>query len=53
VREAHPDLPVHVYEAGHGFNRDVGEHYAPDAAHLARLRTLKLFHRAAGAKGEV
>jgi carboxymethylenebutenolidase len=53
VAAAHPDLPVHVYDAGHGFNRDVGDHYSPDAAHLARLRTLQLFHRAAGAKGEV
>ncbi len=53
VAAAHPDLPVHLYDAGHGFNRDVGDHYAPDAASLARLRTLQLFHRAAGAKGEV
>jgi carboxymethylenebutenolidase len=49
----HPDLPVHLYDAGHGFNRDVGDHYQPDAAHLARLRTLQLFHRASGVKGEV
>jgi carboxymethylenebutenolidase len=53
VREAHPDLPVHLYGAGHAFNRDVGDHYNPDAAHLARLRTLQLFHRASGVKGEV
>lgn len=53
VVAAHPDLPVHLYDAGHGFNRDVGEHYNVDAAHLARLRTLQLFHRAAGARGEV
>lgn len=53
VTAAHPDLPVHLYDAGHGFNRDVGDHYQPDAAHLARLRTLQLFHRASGVKGEV
>ncbi len=53
VVEAHPDLPVHLYDAGHGFNRDVGDHYSPDAAHLARLRTLQLFHRASGVRGEV
>jgi carboxymethylenebutenolidase len=52
VAAAHPDLPVHLYDAGHGFNRDVGDHYSPDAAHLARLRTLQLFHRASGVKGE-
>jgi hypothetical protein len=27
--------------------------YDADAAHLARLRTLQLFHRTAGARGEV
>jgi carboxymethylenebutenolidase len=53
IAQAHPDLPIHLYDAGHGFNRDVGDHYAPEAAHLARLRTLQLFHRAAGGKGEV
>ena len=53
VAAAHPDLPVHLYDAGHGFNRDVGDHYQADAAHLARLRTLQLFHRASGVKGEV
>ena len=54
VRAAHPDLPVHVYAAGHAFNRDGDpEHHVADAARLARLRTLQLFHRAAGAKGEV
>jgi carboxymethylenebutenolidase len=53
VAAAHPDLPIHLYDAGHGFNRDVGDHYNPDAAHLARLRTLQLFHRASGVKGEV
>ncbi len=53
VSAAHPDLPIHLYDGGHGFNRDVGDHYQPDAAHLARLRTLQLFHRASGVKGEV
>ncbi len=53
VAAAHPDLPIHLYDGGHGFNRDVGDHYQPDAAHLARLRTLQLFHRASGVKGEV
>ena len=53
VAAAHPELPVHLYDAGHGFNRDVGDHYRADAAHLARLRTLQLFHRASGVRGEV
>lgn len=54
VRAAHPDLALHTYDTGHAFNRDGDPaHYVEDAAHLARLRTLQLFHRAAGAKGEV
>ena len=53
VMAAHPDLPVHLYDAGHGFNRDVGDHFQADAAHLERLRTLQLFHRASGVRGEV
>jgi carboxymethylenebutenolidase len=52
VREAHPDIPLHLYDAGHGFNCDEREAFSADAASLARLRTLQLFHRAAGAKGE-
>ena len=49
VRERHPDLPVHVYDAGHGFVSDRGDH-DPGAARLARLRTLAVFHRAAGGR---
>jgi carboxymethylenebutenolidase len=53
VREAHPDIPLHVYPAGHAFNNaDRPEHHAPDASHLARLRTLQLFHRASGVRAE-
>lgn len=53
VRAAYPDLPVWLYEAGHGFMSKERPDYVPDAAHLARLRTLQLFHRAAGQKGEM
>ena len=53
VREAHPDLPVYVYDAGHGFVSDRRPDYHPDAASLARLRTLQVFRRGAGARGEV
>ncbi len=53
VREAHPDLPIHLYDAGHAFNRAGHEPFVADAASLARLRTLQLFHRAGGVKGEV
>ncbi len=45
---ARPDVPVYVYEAGHGFNNEGGPAYDAAAAHLARERTLELF-RANGA----
>ena len=41
VREAHPDVQIYVYEgAEHGFNCDARTTYNPDAAALARQRTL-------------
>ncbi len=51
IAEAHPDLPIHLYDAGHGFVSDRGADYQPDAARLARLRTLQLFARGSG-RGE-
>jgi carboxymethylenebutenolidase len=42
MRERQPDLPIYLYPAGHGFNSDRADHH-PDAARLARLRTLALF----------
>ena len=53
VRDAHPDIPIHLYDAGHGFNCDERESFSADAASLARLRTLQLFHKASGVSGEV
>ncbi len=42
VREAHPEVEIFVYEgAGHAFNRDVYVSYNPEAAKLARERTLE------------
>ena len=48
IGEAHPDIPIYVYEAGHGFVSDRSADYNPDAARLATLRTLQLFARGAG-----
>lgn len=47
-RQAHPEASVHVYEdAGHAFNRDVDPaHHVPEAARLARARTLDFLRRA-------
>jgi len=52
VRAAHPDLPVWLYDAGHGFCCDERPDFQPDACSLARLRTLQLFHRNSGSRGE-
>jgi carboxymethylenebutenolidase len=44
IREAHPDMPIYVYEgAGHGFNCDHRPSYHAAAAALARKRTLAFF----------
>jgi carboxymethylenebutenolidase len=41
VRSAHPEVEIFVYEgAGHGFNCDARSSYNPQAAALARERTL-------------
>jgi carboxymethylenebutenolidase len=47
---AHPDLPVWLYDAGHAFVAPSGHH--ADSASLAMLRTLQLFQRAGGSRGE-
>jgi carboxymethylenebutenolidase len=41
IEHAHPDIPIFLYEAGHAFNRDGSPNYAPAAAELARVRSLK------------
>lgn len=52
IREAHPELPVYMYEAGHAFAAPNGFH--ADSARLSRLRTLALFARhGAGRGGDV
>lgn len=50
IREAHPELPVYMYDAGHAFVAPSGHH--PDSARLALLRTLQLFQRSGGARAE-
>ena len=53
IDAAHPDIPVHLYAAGHGFAADQRADYSPDAARLAHLRTLQLFARNGGGRGEL
>ena len=43
IAAQHPDIPVHIYEAGHGFNSDRRKDYDEASATLARERTLELF----------
>ncbi|MEM6626165.1 MAG: dienelactone hydrolase family protein [Pseudomonadota bacterium] len=43
IQRAYPDLPVHIYEAGHGFVSNRSADYSPDAAALSKSRTLALF----------
>lgn len=52
IIESHPEVPVYLYEAGHGFVSDRRSDYSEDAARLARLRTLQLFQRSSGVKAE-
>lgn len=43
IESALPDVPVHAYDADHGFNCDHRESYHEASAALARQRTLALF----------
>jgi carboxymethylenebutenolidase len=45
IKAAHPDLPLFLYDAGHGFNCDQRKDYEPKSASLARQRTLEFFSR--------
>lgn len=53
IDQAHPDIPIHLYDAGHGFVSDRRADFNSDAARLSRLRTLALFARAGGGRGEI
>ena len=50
IREAHPEVPIYLYDAGHGFVSDRRADYAPDSARLARLRTLAHFSNNGGGR---
>ncbi len=43
IRAAHPDIPIHIYPAGHGFNCDRRDSYHAASAKLARERTVEFF----------
>jgi carboxymethylenebutenolidase len=48
LKRARPEVEIHLYEAGHGFNSPRPTHHNPEAARFARDRTLEFF-RAHGA----
>jgi carboxymethylenebutenolidase len=47
-KKAHPDLPVYLYPADHGFNCDQRGSYDASAAKLARERTLEFLRKHVG-----
>jgi carboxymethylenebutenolidase len=53
IAERYPELPIYLYDAGHGFVSDRRADYHPDSARLARLRTLALFANHGGGRSEV
>lgn len=48
VKQQRPEVQVHLYAAGHGFNRDVGAAYDKPSAELALQRTLGFFEQHVG-----
>ncbi len=54
IEAAHPDTPIYLYDADHGFfspDRPPSVH-DPESARLARLRTLQLFLKNSGVRAE-
>jgi carboxymethylenebutenolidase len=45
IQQSHPDLPIFLYDAGHGFNCDQRQSYEPKSAALARQRSLDFFRK--------
>jgi len=43
IKSRHPDVPVHLYDAGHGFNCDQRASFSEPASKLALERTLEFF----------
>ena len=43
IQEAHPDIPVYIYDAGHGFARKQSTDYDAASDKLAFDRTIELF----------
>ena len=47
-KKVHPDLPVYIYAADHGFNCDQRGSYDAAAAKMARERTIEFLRKHVG-----
>jgi carboxymethylenebutenolidase len=45
IRHAHPEVPIYMYDAGHGFNCDERKDFDPQSAAMARQRTLEFLQK--------
>jgi carboxymethylenebutenolidase len=45
IAAAHPEVPIYVYDAGHGFNCDMRQSYDGPSAKLARERSLEFLKK--------
>ncbi|MEQ8504748.1 MAG: dienelactone hydrolase family protein [Rhodospirillales bacterium] len=43
IAKAHPECPVYIYDADHGFHCDMRGSFKPHAAQVASIRTFRLF----------
>jgi carboxymethylenebutenolidase len=48
VSAAHPEVPIYLYDAGHGFNCDMRQSYDGPSAKLARERSLEFLKKHLG-----
>lgn len=48
IHQAHPDIPIYLYDAGHGFNCDARAAYDAPSAKLARQRSLEFLKQNLG-----
>ena len=48
IKAAHPKIPMHIYQAGHGFACDERASYNADSTRLARQRTIDFFRQHIG-----
>jgi len=48
IAAVHPEVEIHLYDAGHGFNCDARSSFDPQSAKLARSRSLEFLARNLG-----